>query len=67
MNVRKEILHTIRQLSDEQLAALLPLALLMRNSQGNDLSSQTSQAYQEWVSTENDIYDETFADELAAR
>lgn len=26
-----------------------------------------SQAYQDWLSTENDIYDELFADELTAR
>ena len=30
-------------------------------------SSESSKAYQDWAGTENDIYDEDFADELATR
>ncbi len=66
-NIRQEILSLIGQLSDEQLAVLLPLILSMGDNQGSVFSSETSQAYQDWVGTENDIYDEIFADDLAAR
>ena len=66
-NIRQKIFSLIEQLSDEQLAALLPLIISMQNNQGSVISSETSQAYQDWVSAENDIYDEIFADDLAAR
>lgn len=67
MNTCEKMHIVVEQLSDEQLALLLPLALSMRDAQNPVLASTTSQAYQDWVSTENDIYDEVFADELAAR
>ena len=66
-NIRQEILSLIGQLSDEQLAVLLPLVLSMRDNKGSAFSSETSQSYQDWVGAENDIYDEIFADDLAAR
>lgn len=67
MKTRKELLEWVEQLSDEQLAALSPLALSMTEHQNQSFLNQTSDAYQEWVSTENDIYDTIFADELATR
>ena len=63
-NIRQKILSLIEQLSDEQLAVLLPLILSIKDNQVTD---KTSQAYQDWVGAENDIYDEIFADDLAAR
>lgn len=66
-NIRQEILSLIGQLSDEQLAVLLPLIMSMRDDRGSVFSSETSQAYPDWVGGENDIYDEIFADDLAAR
>ena len=62
-NIRQEIFSLIEQLSDEQLAILLPLIISTQNNQSRVISSETSQAYQDWVSTENDIYDEIFAAE----
>ena len=53
--IRQEILNLIEQLSDEQLAVLLPLIISMQKNQGSVISSETSQAYQDWVSAENDI------------
>lgn len=67
MTVREEILHLIAQLSDEQLADLLPIMLSFGQTQSEACSSESAQAYQEWVSPENDIYDQVFADELATR
>ena len=64
--IRQEVFSLIEQLSDEQLAVLLPLITCMQNNQGSVISSETSQAYQDWVSAENDIYDEIFVDDLAA-
>ncbi len=67
MTTREEILNIIAQLSDDRLSALLPLILSLRDSQSEEFSSVTSQSYQTWISPENDVYDELFADELAAR
>lgn len=67
MDTRQKMLNVFEQLSDEQLAILLPLAQSMLERQTNVFSERTSDAYQEWVSDENDIYDEIFADEVAAR
>ncbi len=66
-NIRQEILNLIGQLSDEQLAVLLPLIISLQENQDSVFSNETSQAYQDWVGAENDIYDQIFADDLAAR
>lgn len=68
MNIRQELLTIIEQLPDEHLYALLNMALsLKRKNNSNEifqLNTQQveSQAYQDWVSVENDIYDEIFTD-----
>jgi hypothetical protein len=66
MNVRQQLMTVIEQLSDEKLSPLLDLAILLKNKEKNYPLTE-SQAYQDWVSAENDIYDELFADELTAR
>ncbi|MBW4619905.1 MAG: hypothetical protein KME17_11200 [Cyanosarcina radialis HA8281-LM2] len=66
MNVRQQLMAVIEQLSDEKLSPLLDLAILLKNKEKSYLLTE-SQAYQDWVSAENDIYDEFFADELTAR
>jgi hypothetical protein len=65
MSLRQDITALIEQLTDEQIAILLPLVQSMKDNPG--FSIESSQAYQDWLSSENDIYDEIFADELAAR
>jgi len=67
MTIRQEVLELIERLSDEQLNQLLPLLISTRNSASEAFSSESSQAYQHWLSSENNVYDELFADELAAR
>jgi len=67
MTIRQEVLELIERLSDEQLNQLLPLLISTRNSASEAFSSESSQAYQQWLSSENNVYDELFADELAAR
>jgi hypothetical protein len=67
MTTREEILNIIAQLSDDQLSALLPLILSRRDRQPEAFSSVASQSYQTWISPENDVYDELFADEMATR
>jgi hypothetical protein len=66
MSLRQDLLNLIETLSDEQLSVLMPIAMSLRSKPLEDSSIETSQAYQEWLSTENDIYDEVFSDELAA-
>lgn len=62
MNIRQKLLTIIEQLPDEKLAILLNLALLLKRGQESIQPMVESQAYQDWLSAENDIYDEIFAD-----
>jgi hypothetical protein len=67
MHIREELLGVIEQLNDQQLSALLDLAISLKSKETSVNPTVESQAYQDWVSPENDIYDEVFADELTAR
>jgi hypothetical protein len=69
MNTRQELLGLIDELSEDQIAILLPLVLSVRNHPQplETFSSEASQAYSDWLSPENDVYDEVFANDLAAR
>jgi hypothetical protein len=65
MNIRQELLNLIEQMPDEQLSVLINTALKLKENNFNEISNLKtlqfkSQAYQEWVSGENDIYDEIF-------
>ena len=65
--MEQELSLVTQNLSDEQLEALLHLAITLQNTNQNTLKfaeQTTSQIYQEWVSADNDIYDEIFADEI---
>ncbi|GAX40079.1 hypothetical protein NIES4075_10410 [Tolypothrix sp. NIES-4075] len=66
MNIRKELECIIEQLNDEQLSILLDLAVSLQSGK-KPVYPIESQAYQDWLSAENDIYDKIFADELTAR
>ncbi|NJL09276.1 MAG: hypothetical protein HC908_00695 [Calothrix sp. SM1_7_51] len=67
MNIRKEVQQAIEQLKDEQLSMVLEFAIFLKSKEKATTPMVESQAYQEWLSTENDIYDELFADELQTR
>ncbi|MEG4272723.1 MULTISPECIES: hypothetical protein [unclassified Microcoleus] len=62
MKIRQKILTIIQQLPDDKLATLLNLALLLKTGKESVQPMLASQAYQDWLSAENDIYDELFAD-----
>ena len=62
MNLRQKLLTIIDQLHDKKLARLLNLGLLLKTGKESVQSMLASQAYQAWLSAENDIYDELFAD-----
>ena len=67
MNIREKMINLVEQMPEEQLAILFPLAQSITNNRSHIISSETSNAYESWVSAENDIYDEVFADDLATR
>jgi hypothetical protein len=67
MNIRQKLLTIIEQLPEDKLETLLNLALFLKSGKEPIQPMLVSQAYQDWLSTENDIYDEIFADELTAR
>lgn len=62
MNIRQKLLTIIEQLPDDKLAILLNLALFLKTGKESVQPMLASQAYQDWLSAENDIYDELFAD-----
>ncbi len=65
METRKQLLAIISELPEEHLSSLLELALLLKQ-QPSGLKVE-SQAYKNWLSSENDIYDELFADAVISR
>ena len=67
MNIKQKLSLVTQNLSDEQLEPLLELAVNLQNNNPNTLNFTeqiTSQAYQEWIGSDHDIYDEIFADEI---
>jgi hypothetical protein len=59
MNIRQELECIIEQLNDEQLSVLLDLAIFLQSGKKPGYPIE-SQAYQDWLSAENDIYDKIF-------
>lgn len=55
------------ELNDEQLSTLLDYVVLLKSKEKTIVPMIQSQAYEEWLSSENDIYDELFADEFSTR
>jgi hypothetical protein len=62
MNICQKLLTIIEQLPEDKLETLLNLALLLKSGKEPIQPMLASQAYQDWLSAENDIYDELFAD-----
>ncbi|MEG4805312.1 hypothetical protein QUB63_31490 [Microcoleus sp. ARI1-B5] len=67
MKIRPKLLTIIDQLPDDKLAILLNLALFLTRGKASVQPMLESQAYQDWLSVDNDIYDELFADEFTVR
>lgn len=65
METHKKLLATIAELPEEHLSSLLELALILKK-QSCGLKIE-SQAHKNWLSAENDIYDELFADATISR
>lgn len=51
MSIRDEVRTLIEQLSDGQLAELLPPVLTLHGATKVGCSSESSQAYQDWLSS----------------
>ena len=71
MNIRQQLLDCIQELPDEKLLPLLNLAVIYQSQQNAEkIASESwqlsSDAYQDWVSEHNDIYDEIFDDQQMA-
>jgi len=62
MNISQKIITIIEQLSEDKLATLLKLAVFLTKGKESVPPLLASQAYQDWLSAKNDIYDELFAD-----
>jgi hypothetical protein len=64
MNIRQKILTIIEQVPDNKLTTLLNLVFFLKRRQESVQPMLVSQAYQDWLSAENDIYDEIFAENI---
>jgi hypothetical protein len=67
MDIRKKLKRVVEQLNEEELSTLLDFALFLQSKGKSAATMVESQAYRDWLSAENDIYDELFADELSTR
>jgi hypothetical protein len=66
MNIRQQLLDYIEKLPEEKLLSLLDFALTTQGQQNGEKIAVNSwqiasNAYQEWVSDDNDIYDQLFS------
>jgi hypothetical protein len=71
MNIRQKLLDCIQELPEEKLLPLLNLAVIYQSQQkaekiASESWQMSSNAYQDWVSDRNDIYDEIFDDQQMA-
>jgi len=64
MNIRQKLLTIIEQIPDDKLGILLNLALFLKTGKESVQPMLASQAYQDWLSAENDIYDELFPENI---
>jgi hypothetical protein len=62
VNIRQEFLNAIAELPDDKLKLLLDITVLWKSQKNFSQQIPVSQAYKDWLSVENDIYDELFAD-----
>ena len=67
MDAKQKLMDAIAQLSDTKISQLLEFALSLNAQDPNSESLPSSRAYQDWVGSENDVYDELFADAVATR
>jgi hypothetical protein len=67
MDIRQELDRIVEQLNDQQLSTLLDFAIFFKSKEKATGTMLESQAYKDWLSVENDIYDEIFTDELSTR
>ncbi|OQA14442.1 MAG: hypothetical protein BWY64_03237 [bacterium ADurb.Bin363] len=67
INLKQRLLELIELLSENKLHVLVHFASYLKEKEDVEeiLRLQTSSTgYKEWLSTENDIYDEVFNDEI---
>lgn len=65
--LKQQFDEIIEFLPETKIKAIFDFACYLRDKEINDALLQmqmTSEAYQEWLSSENDIYDEIFKNEL---
>ncbi len=67
MDMRQKLDRVVEQLNDQELSTLLDFAIFLKNREKATGTMLESQAYKDWLSAENDIYDEIFTDELSTR
>ena len=65
MNIRQQLLDYIEELPEEKLLSLLDFAIMSKSQENVEKIAVnswqiSSNAYQDWVSDDNDIYDQLF-------
>jgi hypothetical protein len=56
MSIRQQLERAIEEMNEEQLALLLNFTIYIKHKEKAAVPMVQSQAYQEWLSAENDIY-----------
>ena len=67
LELKQKFEEIIKELPKSKLEAVIDFASYLRSREASEELSgmqMNSKAYQEWVSSENDIYDEVFKDEI---
>lgn len=67
MDIHEKLKRVVEQLNEEELSALLDFGIFLQYKRKSAATMVESQAYRDWLSAENDIYDELFTDELSTR
>ncbi|MEH1929057.1 MAG: hypothetical protein V7K14_16360 [Nostoc sp.] len=67
MDIPEKFKRVVEQLNEEELSTLLDFAIFLQSKGKSAATMVESHAYTDWLSAENDIYDELFTDQLSTR
>ncbi|HLG29812.1 MAG TPA: hypothetical protein VI387_06330 [Candidatus Brocadiales bacterium] len=70
MKFKQKFEEIIKVLPESKLQAVIDFATYLRDRKESEellIIQMNSNAYQEWISSENDIYDEIFKDDIKKR
>lgn len=67
LNVKQKLEEVIEGLTESKLKTIVDFASYLKEKEDGEVflkMQQSSNVYNDWISSENDIYDEVFKDEV---